>query len=280
MRENRLIIVTGKKRIGKSNETLRNIIYDVVAKEGRKGLIFDVNNEYGEYEIWFPDGSSKKHHIKRIAHKDLPKFVTQKKIECVRIVPINDDGSMMEHEQIEELMLKILKMFRGGVLLLEDMNNIIGDSLPVRVSGALVNNAHRDCDIYIHLQSVGRILPKMRQNAEFIRFHYQFDGIEESKGKLKSEFQIMKIAQIIVNNKYHNENKKRFFLYVNREEHKLIGAFSKQDMILAIKQYIAQNKMIIKPLLDERTMDGKKKYTNDMALKIKIIEFFKMYWGN
>jgi len=116
-RENRLIIVTGKKRIGKSNETLRNIFYDVVA-DGRKGLLFDVNNEYGEYEIFFSDGKSKVHRIKRIFHKDIKKFSSQKKIEVCRVVPISDSGKRMTHEQIENLLLKVLNDFSGGVLLL------------------------------------------------------------------------------------------------------------------------------------------------------------------
>jgi len=277
-RENRLIIVTGKKRIGKSNETLRNIYYDVV-KDGRKGLIFDVNNEYGEYKIFFPDGTSKVHRIKRIFHKDVRKFSAQKKIEVCRVIPVNDDGTRMSHEQIEECMLNVLSNFRGGVLLLEDMNNIIGDALPVRVSGALVNNAHRDCDIYIHVQSVGRILPKMRQNAEYIRFHYQLDYVEDSKGKLKSEFQIFKIAQLLVNKRYFGDNK-RWFMFVNREEHKLIGDFTKQQLNDAIHEFISQNPSVIKPLIDQRGLNGKKTYNHDSAVKVKSKELFDLYWGN
>jgi hypothetical protein len=274
-RENRLIIVTGKKRIGKSNETLRNIFYDVVA-DGRKGLLFDVNNEYGEYEIFFSDGKSKVHRIKRIFHKDIKKFSSQKKIEVCRVVPISDSGKRMTHEQIENLLLKVLNDFRGGVLLLEDMNNLIGDSLPVKVSGALVNNAHRDCDIYVHLQSVGRVLPKMRQNAEYVRFHYQLDGVEDSKGKLKSEYQIFKIAQNLVNKEYFDGNK-RFFLFVNREEHKLIGNFKKEQLEVAIKQYITQHQIILKPLLEQRAIGGKKRYSYDECVVLKIKELLKQY---
>ena len=227
-RECKLIIVTGKKRIGKSNETLRNLCYDVL-KSGRKFLIFDVNNEYGQYKIYFPDGTNKVHPVKRIFHKDIAKFSRQKVIQGARVIPIHDNGKAMSPEEIEELMMTILTQFRGGALLLEDMNNIIGDSLPVKVSGALVNNAHRDCDIYIHMQSVGRILPKMRQNTEIIRFHYQLDGIEDSKEKLKSEYEIFKIAQLIVNKHYFGDNK-RYFLFINREEAKLMGKFSKRDL--------------------------------------------------
>ena len=279
LRENRLIIVTGKKRIGKSNETLRNIFYDVVKGDGRKGLIFDVNNEYGEYDIYFPDGTHKIHKVKRIFHKDIAKFSAQKTIEVARVIPVRDDGKRMEHEEIEECLMDVLTKFKGGVLLLEDMNNVIGDALPVKVSGALVNNAHRDCDIYIHMQSVGRILPKMRQNAEFIRFHYQLDGIEDSKGKLKSEYPIFKIAQNLVNKQFFSGNK-RFFIFVNREEHKIIGNFTKGQLKVAIEEFIAQNQSIVKPLLDQKESNGKRKYTYDQAVGMKTNELLAMYWGN
>ena len=116
----------------------------------------------------------------------------------------------------------------------------------------------------------------MRQNAEYVRFHYQLDGVEDSKGKLKSEYQIFKIAQNLVNKEYFDGNK-RFFLFVNREEHKLIGNFKKEQLEVAIKQYITQHQIILKPLLEQRAIGGKKRYSYDECVVLKIKELLKQY---
>lgn len=280
-RECRLVIVTGRKRIGKSNETLRQAFYEYTQnnpnQKGRKFLIFDTNNEYSNYEV-FSGKSSKHFKVKRIAHKDVAKFSLQTKVEVARVIPVTDDGKIMEYEEIEESLLNILKNFRGGCLLLEDLSNTIGDSLPVRFSGALTNNAHRDCDIIIHLQSVGRILPKITQNTDFIRFHYQFDSIDDSKEKLKSQYEIFKICQLIVNKQYLSGNK-RYFLYIDKDEHKLRGNYTKQMLHDAVSEYLSINQRALKPILDKRNASGKKENSYDIALNIKIKELVELYWG-
>ncbi len=284
-REVRLIIVTGRKRIGKSNETLRHLFMDYLT-QGRKFIIFDTNNEYGKYEIYMPDGSIKIFPIKKIRHRDIISFCQQTKIEPVRVIPVNDNGTPMTPEEIEKSLLYILRTFRGGALLIEDLNNIIGDSLPVAVSGALVNNAHRDCDVFVHMQSVGRILPKMVQNIDIVRLHFQFDGMENSAEKLKSEYEIYQIAQNIVNKQYKaalptKGPGMRAFVFIDRLEQRLRGAFSQRMLYDAIEEYLHNDGSRVRRML-KRTdpSTGRKLYTYDQAVKAIGMKLVHEYYGN
>ncbi len=272
----RIVVVAGQQRIGKSNETMRVLFFD---SQGRKGLIFDINKEYGQYKVYLKDGTFKICKAKRIFHRDIKRFSIQRKIEVARVITITDEGKEMTNEEIDDLLLKCLKEFRGGILLIEDLNQVFGDALPVKFSGYLTNVAHRDSDLYIHLQSVGRILPKMLQNTAFVRCHRQFEGIENSKGKLKDEYEIFKIAQIIVNTQYDSGNI-RFFLFVDRLGQKIIGKLSMQMLQEAVGEYLSTHKKILAPLLDRRNENGGKVFDYFTAMKTKTEQLVTKYYGN
>ncbi len=292
-RENKLIIVAGRKRIGKSNETLRNVFYDLIPA-GRKALFLDINNEYGEYKIFLDDGTERVVKIKRILHKDIAAFSSQSKIEAARVIAVHDNGQPMNEKDIDEYWVKAMNAFRGGALIVEDMNKIFGDNLPTKVSGVLTNNTHRDSDIYLHIQSIGRILPKMRQNAEITRIHFQFDNMEDSDDKLGSETEIYRIAQLIINKEYYpgmallkknefdaaGQKMIRRFVFVNREEYKIGGDFTRKMLWEAIAEYLSQNKKVFRNYLDQTNALGKKVYTYGQALQKKGLELYDLYWGN
>ena len=63
-----------------------------------------------------------------------------------------------------EKLFKILNDYRGGLLLIEDINRYISDYLPNDLVGAICTNRHTDTDIILHFQSVGRVSPKIWQN--------------------------------------------------------------------------------------------------------------------
>ena len=292
-RENKLIIVPGKKRIGKSNETLRNIFFDLIPV-GRKALFLDINNEYGEYKIYLPDGSTKVVKIKRILHSDIQAFSSQTTIEAARVIPMNDNGTKMTNDQIDLAWVNAMDEFKGGTLVVEDLNKIFGDQLPKSVSGALTNNTHRDSDIYLHIQSIGRVVPKMRQNAEIIRMHFEFNSMMDMEGKLGGETQMFRIAQLIINHQYYpgmalikknptdlqGQRMIRQLVFVNREESKLTGDFTRRMLWVAIMDYLSSNKWEFQPYLDKMDIHGKKVFTHFQAMEKKGIELFNLYWGN
>ena len=278
MRDNLLILASGKKRIGKSHETLKQLIfYAYVCDNRQKSLIFDINNEYGRYEI---DGTF--HKIKRIGstERDIVRYSNQPQADVVRIVPIHENGRPMSSDEAEALALRAITLFRGGILFLEDFNYLFGDSLPQKVSSALTNNAHRSCDIMITVQSIGRLLPKMLQNVNLFRFHQQLDDVENSRDKIgKAEFPIFKIAQIMVNKRVE-EGDIRFFVYVDKDAYKLRGQFSPRQLTEAIQEYLYQYPSEINLLIRRRDVSGRQLYGWEEAFRIRTIELYRKYQGN
>jgi hypothetical protein len=266
VRETKLIVVTGRKRIGKSNETIR-ILYNEYIRgvHARKALIFDPNNEYGAYEM-YDRGRKTIINVAVLGHNDILQFNKQKMVEIRRIVPINKYGYPLSPDEQDELIVKMMTEFRGGCLCIEDLNTVFGDSLPKKVSGFFSNNAHRDCDIIIQMQSIGRILPKMWQNTQVIRFHAQLDSVDQSKGKLKEDYEIFKISQLMVNYQYEHGNV-RFFVYVDKEDKKIRGSYSKAMFEKAVMDYLGENDWLVKKEMNRVDFNtGKKKYTAQMAL--------------
>lgn len=248
-REAKLIIVTGRKRIGKSNETLRYLFNEYVKGiHPRKVLIFDPNNEYGNYRVFDKDQDYIVK-VDMIGHNDIMAFNKQKQIEMRRIVPINNYGKPLMPDEQDELIVKMMVEFRGGCLFIDDLNTVFGDTLPKKVSGFFSNNAHRDCDILMQMQSVGRVLPKMWQNTNGVRFHKQLDSIKSSKGKLQDDYEIFQIAEQLVNFQYKNGNK-RFFVWVDKDENKIRGAFNKPMFERAIIDYLEENPGILRAEMD------------------------------
>lgn len=274
-RDNLLVCVSGRKRVGKTHESLKQLIYYAYfSKTKRKSLYFDLNNEGGAYKI-----DNVVHNIKKIPHNEIIKYSNQEKPEVRRIVPIHDNGKMMDETEVENLLLKVCREFRGGILLIDDLNLVFGDSLPVKFSGLLCNNAHRDCDIIIQIQSVGRLIPKLLQNINIVRFHAQLDDLDDSKGKLKGDHKILKVAQNMVNKQVKAGNM-RFFIYVNRDISKIQGLFSPKMLAEAIQDFLLDNPSEMSSVTQRRDTSGKKQYTFEQALEIKTREMYEDFNGN
>lgn len=274
-RDNLLICVSGRKRVGKSHESLKQLIYHAyLAKFKRKGLIYDINNEYGNYIV---DGTV--HKIKPLNHNEIIKFSNQADIEVRRIVPIHPNGTIMDEDDAEKLLIRTVKEFRGGILLIDDLNMIFGDAMPQKFTSMLTNNAHRDCDLILQIQSVGRLTPKLRQNINIIRMHAQLDNLDDSKGKLLGDYKILKITQLMIDKAVKNGSP-RFFCYVHREDGVIKGLFSPKMLADAIEDFILENPAELGSLTQRRDRQGKKMYTFDEALKVKKFELYTQFNGN
>lgn len=294
-REVLTLVVAGVKRIGKSNESLRMLVEDYITPKGkkkaRKALLVDINDEYGKYKIYSnripyglrpmsdENGNYYIYPIRRIAIKDVILFSNPNyKAEIRRVVPkINDNGTFADPDQLIDNIVKILKDFRGGALLIEDLNVVFGDSLPLVISGLLTNNAHRDCDLIMHVQSIGRMLPKIRQNTNIVRMHYQLDSVDESKEKLKTHYPIFKIAQIIVNEQYFAGNT-RYYVWIERDKFKIMGNITPEQKERAVKEYLSVTPQELKPLLIKKDDNGKAVYSYNDALKSKLNELINKYF--
>jgi hypothetical protein len=278
-RECKILIACGKRGVGKTIQTIK-MIDEYVAGNPQKGvpprkaLIFDVNDEFSSFNYLGVQRS-----IKAIALKDILRFSIHPKIEVRRVRPFWDDGRKMTINDMAEALGIILDNFRNGLLLVEDINKYLSDAMPSDLIGSLATSRHIGLDIVSHFQNIGRAgNPKLLGNLNMIRLHKTNDTVERHKNKFEEKTEILQIAENIVNKRYFDGDE-RFFLYVDVENMKIRGSYTKQDADDAVHQYITERyKRIITPLLQLRDKKGGKIYNDETALKHANRHLTKIYF--
>jgi hypothetical protein len=278
-RECRIIIACGKRGVGKTVETIRMIDEYVSGNltkgvPPRKALIFDVNDEFSSF--WF---FGQQRSIKAIAIKDIMKFSIHPKIEVRRIRPFWDDGKKMTINDMAEVLGIVLDNYRNGLLLVEDINKYLSDAMPSDLIGSLATSRHIGLDIVSHFQNIGRAgNPKLLGNLNMIRLHKTNDTVERHKNKFEEKTEILQIAEYIINRRYFNGDN-RFFVYVDVENMKIRGKFTRDEVEDGIHQYITERyARIISPMLQIRDKKGKKVHTEESALRQANQDLMKNYF--
>jgi hypothetical protein len=255
-REPKLLVAIGKKGVGKSYTT-EKMIQSYVKGNPEKGvparrvLILDVNDEYANY--------------KAIRIQDVTLFSAHPQIEARRIRPFLDDGRKMTLNDVAETLFSCLNTFRNGLLLIEDVNKYISDTMPNDLVGAICTNRHIGVDIILHYQSIGRITSKVWQNVNIIRLHKFTDTVKKHKHKFEDKFEYLSIAEAMINYKYE-QGDKYFYLFADIDNDKIYGNFTNKDMELAVNKFIESNYTnMMNPLLNARNENGKKLHTHQSA---------------
>jgi hypothetical protein len=265
LREPILMCATGKKGVGKTYTTLQAISDYVkpnrkTGKKPRKVLIYDINMEYTDY--------------KAIAVEDIPRFTRQAKVEVRRVLPILPDGKMATLTEMLEILNQIIENFRGGMLVLEDINRYLIQSKTTDVIGLLATNRHRDLDIICHFQSLSALDPRMWQNTSFVRFHYQIDDIKRYAQRIPN-YEMFKIAQCLTEYRYLNVGDKRFYCYIASDDNYITGNFTRRDFEIACRNYLEHN--------PRRVNDAQKRFgsgadSREKATREIIGELFQKYY--
>lgn len=256
-REPKLLVGVGRKGVGKSYTTRKMIDQYVLGNPAkgnppRRVLILDVNDEYSD--------------VRAIRISDITLFSIHPQVEVRRIRPFLDDGKKMTLDDIASTLLVILDTFRNGLLLIEDVNKYISDTMPNDLVGAICTNRHIGVDIVLHYQSIGRITSKVWQNVNLIRLHKFTDTVKRHKLKFEDKFEYLSIAETIINQRYEAGDK-RFFLYVDIDEEFIYGAFTDDEFEQAVNTFIQHHySNLITPLLQARNERGIKVYTPQSAI--------------
>jgi hypothetical protein len=270
-REAGMMVTTGIQGVGKTYQNM-HVIKDYVKDKfynkvrGRKCLIMDTNGEYTKEQ--FQKNDIDNFDPKRIALKDIEEWSKANIIECRRIdaknVSIKDKKRILEY---------LLKVYRNGMLVIEDINTyILNVTHMEEIVGGIVNLRHRAVDVLMSYQSLRPVEPRIWQNARWIRMHYQADNVNDIKGKVNNPT-LMKIAQLIVNNRY-NGGDKRFFMYIYNFQNKLEGKFTKQEFIEGARQYLNANKKYVKEYKEMHNV------SMDDAIGVVAKQYYEQYYGN
>lgn len=284
-REALLGIAVGKKGVGKTYSTLMTIQQYLKGDPAsgvkpRKVLLLDVNNEFVNVKA---DQNPDFAHVKAISLKDIAKFTLSNKIEARRVSIFKEGGGKMNLTEIQKALAHILDNYQNGMLLIEDINKFISDSLPNDLVGSIITQRHVSVDVIIHFQSIGKAAhPKLWANCNWLRFHKCEDTVERHNTKFGGNIEHLRILEKMVDIEYYNGNK-RFNAYLNKDDGVIQGDFTKKQFQFAIYQYLNDNyKKVVTPLLSKRDlMTGEKIYKDPKDLAKKLIkEYTDTYYGN
>jgi hypothetical protein len=295
-------VVVGKKGVGKTFTTLKQIKrYVYESKFPRRTLIFDVNNEFGQFRSislrnikrWCDSNAVE---VRRVsifkAMEDLNLTVNGKPVY------FNPHGKMTLNEMANALYY-ILNNYYNGLLLIEDINKYVSDSLPSDLIGAICTQRHIGVDVIIHFQNVGRFgHPKIISNANWLRFHKVTDKVIRHESKFGAYTEPLSIVEKIVDSKYNkswqefrdgiiDEDQRKAgcsaHVFFDNDELKIKGDFTRDEFVEAIISYLSENaSKLVNPKLKEQDLfTGKLKYPDRAALiKTLIEEYSKDYYGN
>lgn len=285
LREPLLGIAVGRKGVGKTYATLE-IIQEYLkgnpntGATPRKVLILDVNNEFVNVK---EDQNPNFAHVKAISLNDIKKFTLSKKVEARRVSILKPDGGKMNLVEYAQALEHILANYENGLLLIEDINRFISDSLPNDLIGSIVTQRHVSVDVITHFQSIGKAAhPKIWANCNWLRFHKCDDTVERHKNKFAGNVEHLKVLEKMVDIEYENGNR-RFYAYLNKDTGKIQGLFTKKQFQFAVYRYLEDNyNQVVKKLLNKKDlMTGEKIYKDhkDLAKKL-IIDYTDKYYGN
>ncbi len=288
-REPLLGVAVGKKGIGKTYETLKMIDRYIkpnarTGAKARRVLIFDVNGEFTQFPT--------------IALKDIRKWCRGGRIEVRRVnifkteqdeelgIFKNPKGKMTLDEMASALHF-MLDCFHDGMLLIEDINKYVSDSLPNDLIGAICTQRHIGVDVVMHFQSIGKFgHPKILANASWLRFHKVSDTVIRHANKFNEYTEPLQILESLVNAKFavgKNIAEKSFHAYYDLDDYKIKGRFTKRQFMHAIEKYLEKNyNRVVKPRLKEVNLTtGEAKHTNQGELINNLIsQFIVQYYGN
>jgi ribosomal protein L30/L7E len=278
-REPLLYIGVGKKGVGKTYNTIQIIDNYVKGNKKmgtipRRALIIDVNNEYTQYKAIDPN--------------DIVRFTRHPKIEARRIVPLYRNGSPMSLNDLELIFKYAASYFRSGLLLVEDITKFVGDAIPDDIVGNICTNRHRDVDIVAHFQSVGKAgHPKIKANMNMLRLHKTSDSVLRHKTKFAEYYDIVKIAEMLVDKRYDQFIKENpaltrtyftFFVYIDFDRNKILGNFGRNEFQEIITDFIQDNeKSLLNPTLNKKDRQGNKLFNYTEALVKTEQDLFDRY---
>ena len=282
-RQPMMMLVGGETGVGKTyrnKQEIKHYMMDnlVMGKKGRKVLAFDTNDDdYPQFRTVSPN------HLKALT-----------KVSSRRIRPFNTDGSPMDNDEKKEVITKIMKHYKNGLVVLDDIDHYMTGAKGQSMIGALCTVRHKGIDIVLTHQSVAKITTSEWQNCTWLRLHHQVDDVTRYRERIP-KYQMVRIGQLIVDEQYElcsnafaegkiteQEYKiqKSFFVYVNMREQRVKGC-SRAAFIRACKKFIDQEESRkVKMLLNEEDFEGNNVYKTKNEAIVKLISDKLRYHEN
>lgn len=247
-RQNGITIISGRQGVGKTHNLKREISNYIMdnpqtGKTGGRVLIYDPNDEYHGIPIigWNKIGEQPPKSVRRVL---AGKVVEDKKT----------GQKMMEAFTLQEKQqgfLYLIQNYRNGMLILEDFNSYALNTRSVNVVSVITTARHRQIDLTIVLQEIGKVTKDLWANIAYYIFHKQMSGVDREREKIPN-FPLVKIADYAVCEQYDmavdqhnkglisNEEKKKYcsyFVYISFRDNMIFGC-SKERFLRSVEKYL------------------------------------------
>lgn len=264
-REPSFEVVIGFKGVGKTYTT-NKFIEDYIKNDpsgwkGRPVLVFDINNEYcdsngyGGYKAIDFDVTEKNEYLRS---EQIRKIKAPAKY---RILPYKKDRTPMTISELIVTASTIVKYYRNGLLVLEDINKYTQSSYKQEFVGMFIGLRHLGVDLVAHFQSLHAIPPKVWDNMNYLRWHKQSEKIFKYKQRI-SNIELFTIAECVIDYKYQSDQ--RYYLWISVLEEKLINV-TPEDFKQGCLSYLNTHPQEINRLMGYISEVGGKKYKDKQA---------------
>lgn len=301
-REPLFCVAAGEKGSGKTwytkNVLIDNYVRGSVDVPPRKVLIIDINNEYPYRTLQVVANEN---------YNSIMLFNKQSIIEARKVSVFKNNGDRKTPNELKSDLSIILKHFKNGLIVIEDINKIMSDNVSSEIFGYLCVNRHSDQDLCINVQNIGRAgHPKIKSTMNILRLHHVKESAWRHESKFEDDTHIIRLGQLIVNNRFDLGIKKKvelenkgifkgnktydmwdvlytkFFVYINFDKDIITGNFSKEEFENAAYDYIYENEAYtITPLLKKRDRkSGKLSYNYTTAVDKCIQDLILKHYGN
>jgi hypothetical protein len=260
IREPSFEVVIGFKGVGKTYTT-NEVINDYIktAPGGRKGrpvLVFDINNEYCDSNGYTGYKAIDFDVTEKNEFKRAEQIRNIKAPAKYRILPYKKDRTPMTISELVTTASTIVKYYRNGLLVLEDINKYTLSSYKQEFVGMFIGLRHLGVDLVAHFQTLRAIPPKVWGNMNYLRWHKQSDRIFKYKGRIDN-FELFSIAECIVDYKYQSDQ--RYYLWISVLEEKLINV-TPEDFKQGCIHYLSTHPQELSKIMNHISNDGNKKY--------------------
>lgn len=267
-------VVIAAKGMGKTHSTANNEITDCITPtptyRGRKVLIYDTQTEYTDEKLRNKFGVHWT--AKVLALKDLRAWTYSPKVEVRRILALDEKNAIVKDIDVKVAILNtILNTFSNGLLILDDISSYMINPNTVKVISSLISNRHQNLDIIVHYQSFRVVRPAIWANLSILRLHHVNENAATVSNKVNNP-ELLILAQSLI--KHKRKNDRRFYLYVNYQEDKIFGKFSKKEYWVACLIYLKENNPDVLKLAENRLGRG-----SEQAYQYCINELME-YYGN
>ncbi len=302
-REPLFYVAAGEKFSGKTYYTQHFIIDNYIKgnelRPPTKAIIIDINNEYPYKTLPIIVDTERK--INTIIS-----FNKQLNVEARKVSVFKKDGDRKTPKELKEDLSLILKYFRNGLIVVEDINRIMAKNVSDEIYGYLCTNRHAMQDILINVQNIGRAgNPSIKSTMNLLRLHHVQESIWRHEDKFDEYVTMMRIAQLIVDNRYqlglinirrlekegkgrgdkkydhYDINYIKFYVFIDFYGKVIKGNFSEEEFDQACLKFMFENKRYsLDPLLEQRDRSGKLVYNYNTAVNKCLYDLKLFHYGN